>query len=84
MPSTMIYEMLREIKGGNLLPINLFAKLTDSLERPESEKCRSHGPWTSVCYGGEFGPDLAYVAKINGLTEEEVVQIHSSQNTLSI
>lgn len=30
-----------------------------------------------VCYGGEFGPDLEFVAKHNGLTPEEVVAIHS-------
>ena len=30
-----------------------------------------------VCYGGEWGPDLSYVADYNGLTEEEVIHIHS-------
>ncbi|WP_040227206.1 5-oxoprolinase subunit PxpB [Bhargavaea cecembensis] len=30
-----------------------------------------------VCYGGEFGPDLPFVAAHNGLTEEEVIEIHS-------
>ncbi|MBE6184535.1 5-oxoprolinase subunit PxpB [Bacillus ginsengihumi] len=35
-----------------------------------------------VCYGGEFGPDLAYVAEINGLTPEEVIDIHSSGDYL--
>jgi inhibitor of KinA len=30
-----------------------------------------------VVYGGEYGPDLADVAKLNGLAPEEVVQIHS-------
>lgn len=34
-----------------------------------------------VCYGGEFGPDLDYVAKHNNLTVEEVINIHcNSQN----
>lgn len=32
-----------------------------------------------VCYGGEFGPDLAFVAQHNGLSEEEVIQIHTSK-----
>lgn len=32
-----------------------------------------------VCYGGEMGPDLAYVARVNGLTPDEVIQIHSSR-----
>ncbi|MBX6395501.1 MAG: 5-oxoprolinase subunit PxpB, partial [Alicyclobacillaceae bacterium] len=31
-----------------------------------------------VCYGGEFGPDLAYVADYHGLTPERVIEIHSS------
>lgn len=30
-----------------------------------------------VCYGGEFGPDIKYVAEINNLTIEEVIKIHS-------
>lgn len=30
-----------------------------------------------VCYGGEHGPDLAYVAQTTGLTEEQVIQIHT-------
>lgn len=30
-----------------------------------------------VCYGGEHGPDLSFVATHNGLTEDEVIAIHS-------
>ena len=33
-----------------------------------------------VCYGGELGPDLPYVASFNHLTESEVISIHSSRN----
>lgn len=29
-----------------------------------------------VCYGGEFGPDLEFVAQHNGLSPEEVIRIH--------
>lgn len=32
----------------------------------------------SVSYGGEFGPDLAEVASFAGLTEAEVVELHTS------
>ncbi|XJZ28698.1 5-oxoprolinase subunit PxpB [Bacillota bacterium Lsc_1132] len=35
-----------------------------------------------VCYGGEFGLDLEFVAKHNGLTADEVVQIHSEAEYL--
>lgn len=31
-----------------------------------------------VCYGGEFGPDLDFVAKHNQLSTEEVINIHTS------
>ncbi|MEC0242428.1 5-oxoprolinase subunit PxpB [Paenibacillus dokdonensis] len=35
-----------------------------------------------VCYGGEYGPDLAYVAEVNGLDEEDVIKIHTGQDFL--
>jgi inhibitor of KinA len=31
-----------------------------------------------VCYGGEFGPDLDFVAAHNGLSIDEVIRIHTS------
>ncbi len=30
-----------------------------------------------TCYGGEFGPDLPFVAQHSGLSEEEVIRLHS-------
>jgi len=30
-----------------------------------------------VCYSGEFGPDIEQVAKINNITVDEVIKIHS-------
>lgn len=35
-----------------------------------------------VCYGGELGPDLEYVANYNNLTPAEVIQIHTSEDYL--
>ncbi|MEH7084491.1 5-oxoprolinase subunit PxpB [Neobacillus drentensis] len=35
-----------------------------------------------VLYGGEFGPDLEYVASYHGLSVEKVIQIHSSNDYL--
>lgn len=35
-----------------------------------------------VAYGGRFGADLAYVAKYNNLTEEEVIQLHTENECL--
>src|SRR5436309_1088173 len=31
-----------------------------------------------VCYGGEFGPDLAEVCVMRGLTEAQAVELHAS------
>lgn len=35
-----------------------------------------------VYYGGEYGPDLELVAQNNGLTPEEVIQLHSGRDYL--
>ena len=35
-----------------------------------------------VCYGGEFGPDLEFVAQYNSLTPDDVIEIHSSADYL--
>ncbi|WP_339298963.1 5-oxoprolinase subunit PxpB [Paenibacillus sp. FSL R5-0623] len=35
-----------------------------------------------VCYGGEWGPDLDYVASEHGLTPEDVIAIHTSGDYL--
>lgn len=32
-----------------------------------------------VVYGGVYGPDIGHVAKVNGLTEEEVINLHCSR-----
>jgi len=31
-----------------------------------------------VCYGDEFGPDMEFVASFHGLTEDDVVRLHTS------
>lgn len=35
-----------------------------------------------VLYGGDYGPDLPYIAEHAGLTQEEVIKIHSSSDYL--
>lgn len=35
-----------------------------------------------VCYGGEFGPDMATVCAYTNLSEEEVIRIHSGEDYL--
>ncbi|PJN89085.1 kinase inhibitor [Bacillus sp. mrc49] len=36
-----------------------------------------------VCYGGEYGPDLEYVARYHDLTTDEVIHIHSNGEYLA-
>lgn len=35
-----------------------------------------------VCYGGDFGPDMAQIQKSSGLSEPEIVALHSGQDYL--
>lgn len=35
-----------------------------------------------VVYGGEFGPDIGFVAKHHGLSESEVIELHSGRDYL--
>lgn len=35
-----------------------------------------------VLYGGEYGPDLSYVAKYNHMTQEDVIRIHTAPDYL--
>ncbi len=52
-------------------------KYIDKIKLPPPEVI--HVP---VLYGGDYGLDLNYVAKHNGLTGDEVIDIHSSPNYL--
>jgi KipI family sensor histidine kinase inhibitor len=63
--------------------------LREALERAEAELASASVPAPAprvieipTCYGGEFGPDLPFVASHNGLTEDEVVRIHSGTDYL--
>jgi len=49
----------------------------EKVELPEPRKVE-----IPVCYGGEFGPDLAEVATLHGMTEKQVVEVHSSASYL--
>lgn len=64
-------------------------ELNPPIERKRSESLQLTGEITSrrvvsipVCYGGEFGPDLEYVAIEHGLTIENLIMIHSSVDYL--
>jgi KipI family sensor histidine kinase inhibitor len=68
----LVYDPLR------VEPAQLQARLT-ALEG-QAERVAIPPPRTltiPVCYGGEFGPDIGYVAETHGLTEAEVIRLHA-------
>ncbi len=63
------------------------AELKESLIRLENEAAAEEAspPKTvevPVCYGGEYGPDIEFVAKFHGIAVEKVVASHSSPEYL--
>ena len=69
-PGVILYgPLVKKLKG-------LLGQL-DSIEIPPSEVLE-----IPVLYGGEEGPDLAFVAEHNGKTPEEVIKIHTSTEYL--
>ena len=71
---TVFYEVTAELQYKDIKKIieKTLVEMQDftSLEQRTIE--------IPVCYGGEHGPDLEFVAKHNKLSVEEVVAIHSS------
>ncbi|MBA3988360.1 5-oxoprolinase subunit PxpB [Aliidiomarina maris] len=53
-------------------------EVDDIAPQPESQRSID----IPVVYGGQHGPDLAYVAEQTGLSEEDVIQAHSSAEYL--
>ena len=54
-----------------------------SIQVPHSEKSQAKEVISiPVCYGGHFGEDLEEVARINNLSPEEVIRLHSGRDYL--
>ena len=69
-PRVMLYdELVERLKGLLKIEVSGSAQRKRIYEIP-------------VCYGGKYGPDLALIAEHAGLSEEEVVRIHSSSDYL--
>ncbi len=62
----------------------LAAKISGALSGMDagSGKMKKHTILIPVCYGGEYGPDLPTVCSHSGLSEEEVIAIHSGVDYL--
>lgn len=46
------------------------------------EKTAKHVVEVPVCYGGEYGPDIEYVAQYNDLSIDEVIKLHTEPEYL--
>ncbi len=46
-------------------------------QQPGSDKSRARVVHVPVLYGGEHGPDIDFVAEHNGITVEEVIELHA-------
>ncbi len=51
-----------------------FAESIDDVEEDAGELVE-----VPVCYGGEYGPDLADVARFGSISEEEVIALHTAR-----
>lgn len=58
------------------------AALQKLAEAPDADSTAESGKLVTipVCYGGEFGPDLPFVAQHAGLTEQEVIALHAGRD----
>ncbi|MDE0584281.1 5-oxoprolinase subunit PxpB [Planococcus sp. A6] len=70
---TVFYDPCRLKQAEAEQELRLLIAKLDEVEAPTPRQIE-----IPVCYGGDFGPDLSFVAEHNGLTEEEVIEIHTS------
>ncbi|MSU47425.1 MAG: 5-oxoprolinase subunit PxpB [Lacunisphaera sp.] len=83
---TVFYDPWQAVQAGapeNGIADWLVAKLHERLKNPpKMEKFKGRTVDVPVCYGGEFGPDLARVAAQARLSPEEVIQRHTKADYL--
>lgn len=74
-PFTTTFDTLREtLTGLDELPANTADTQSTSATAPAKHTV-VHIP---CCYGGEYGPDLADLAKAKNISEDEAIRIHSA------
>ncbi|MBQ0110653.1 MAG: 5-oxoprolinase subunit PxpB [Oscillospiraceae bacterium] len=76
--SVTVHYAPEKIRYGTLCE-----KLEEILAKPQTaENVKTTVMEIPVLYGGEHGPDLEYVARHNGLTPDEVIDIHTGAEYL--
>ena len=71
------YDPLRTSEAELIASITKLAGMDDESTEPQRRVVE-----IPVCYGGEFGADLEFVAKHTNLTPQEVIGIHSAADYL--
>jgi inhibitor of KinA len=80
---TLTYDPFRiyTLTGPTMSPYDFIKEELESrlkdLDWTQAAQLEARTVHIPVCYGGEFGPDLGYVATVNHLSPEEVIRIHS-------
>ncbi|RCH56282.1 allophanate hydrolase subunit 1 [Mucilaginibacter hurinus] len=66
-----------ELSGADCINrLTAYLKSLDDVNVAEPSTCGTTVN-IPVCYGGKFGPDLSEVAAVNGLSEQQVIQLHN-------
>ncbi|MBK0005059.1 MULTISPECIES: 5-oxoprolinase subunit PxpB [Priestia] len=84
-PLEVVAAVKKKEKKEFVSPFEVVSSILQSkLENEQTEKELDHRTVSiPVCYGGEYGPDLEYVARHHNLTPEEVISIHSEGEYLA-
>ncbi|MFP8641355.1 5-oxoprolinase subunit PxpB [Priestia aryabhattai] len=84
-PLEVVAAVKKKEKKEFVSPFEVVSSFLQSkLENEQTEKKLDHRTVSiPVCYGGEYGPDLEYVARHHNLTPEEVISIHSEGEYLA-
>ncbi|MFQ6388477.1 5-oxoprolinase subunit PxpB [Priestia aryabhattai] len=84
-PLEVVAAVGKKQKKEFVSPFEVVSSIIQSkLENEQTEKELNHRTVSiPVCYGGEYGPDLEYVARHHNLTPEEVISIHSEGEYLA-
>lgn len=84
-PLEVVAAVKKKEKKEFVSPFEVVSSILQSkLENEQTEKeLDDRTVSIPVCYGGEYGPDLEYVARHHNLTPEEVISIHSEGEYLA-
>lgn len=75
------YNPLLLERGSLITAVNKFPAIV-TMEPGEAGTGSTAGIIIPVCYGGDLGPDLQYVAEHASLSAEKVIEIHTSSSYL--